>query len=272
MPKQDLQVFKYLKYIKVLKILLLENILICDKKLIFILESTTLISVELSNFIYIFNDELFSKNDTLNYNLKIFKLKNSKFWIEPNLIIFNGHIASENCHSEKFLPNFDFVNQKATTKIFLKNLEITAYFLNNTRIEYYMSFFSGIYDFSKLNSISLNVHKLTDIDYEFFYQMKKLKVIKIHLKSNTDKIDLKNFLKIPIYSIHITPEDIQILNSLKNLLYFTLSTDKIDYKTNRNMRRKNFKTSKFVLLKPCRILRSTIINVHLNSEFRSDFN
>ncbi|TBU04169.1 hypothetical protein CWI39_0846p0020 [Hamiltosporidium magnivora] len=108
-------------------------------------------------------------------DLQVFKylkyIKVLKILSLENILICDKE-PSENCHSEKFLPNFDFVNQKANTKIFLKNLEITAYFLNNTRIEYYMSFFSSIYDFSKLNSISLNVHKLTDIDYEFFYQIK----------------------------------------------------------------------------------------------------
>ncbi|TBT97770.1 hypothetical protein CWI39_2762p0010, partial [Hamiltosporidium magnivora] len=78
-------------------------------------------------------------------------------------------------------------------------------------------------------------------------------------------------ISITIHRTGITPEDIHLLGSYKNLLSLSIALDTIDYKIVQNIRRKNFKNTEFVLMKPIRSERLNEVNAYLDSEFIYNF-
>ncbi|TBU06333.1 hypothetical protein CWI38_2596p0020 [Hamiltosporidium tvaerminnensis] len=111
--------------------------------------------------------------------------------------------------------------------------------------------------------------------------MNKLEVVTIEFISQSNKIDLKRLFKnsfllntvttLKIYFDEITHADIQILKSFKNLITLSISLNTIDYKTIQNIKRKDFRTTDFVLEKPIRNRRSQNVNAYLDSEFTMNF-
>ncbi|TBU04000.1 hypothetical protein CWI37_0198p0030 [Hamiltosporidium tvaerminnensis] len=291
--KIDDIVLNTLKRCKFLKYFSAKNIIISDELLIYILESLTLLSVEIKNLVYVFNHDLFSKIDTLNLNLKVFGLFSPRSCIKSNFMIYlakfrsishikieNTEIFREVCSLEYFWQKICFFSKKNLERIFLEHLEI-KYPVKSPYMGNCMYFMSKIYDFVNLRSIFLYSYILTEVDYIFFNKMNKLEVVTIEFISQSNKIDLKRLFKnsfllntvttLKIYFDEITHADIQILKSFKNLITLSISLNTIDYKTIQNIKRKDFRTTDFVLEKPIRNRRSQNVNAYLDSEFTMNF-
>ncbi|TBU09117.1 hypothetical protein CWI36_0060p0010 [Hamiltosporidium magnivora] len=289
----DDSIFNSLRYCKTLKKFCIKNIKLSNELLMYILESTTLLFVEIIDFEYAFNDEFFTKSSVLNFNLKFFGFTNSKSFIKSkfmiylakfrsvsNLKIYNTGMMLENLYPRFSKHNFKFVKKNISKKIFLKKLEIIAW----TSLLYMKNclfFLSEAYDLVELESISLNPCELTEIDYVLFCKMIKLKVVKIESFGKINNIDLKKlfsnsalFNTVIVMNIsvrEITSDDIRILSSFKNLMSLSISSEKIDFMTIKNIKRKYFLTTEFILKEPNRENRSNEINEHLDSEFMFSF-
>ncbi|KAK1347535.1 hypothetical protein LUQ84_003070 [Hamiltosporidium tvaerminnensis] len=174
----------------------------------------------------------------------------------------------------------DFFSKNKKEKIFLKHLDLESTYMND-QLKNFLYFLSDIYDFSRLNSIFLTFYRFSEIDYTFFPKMNKLKVVDINFYGLTERITFKKVfenlnlfdtvISITIHLAEITPDDIHLLESYKNLLSLSIALDTVDYKIVQNISRKNFKNTEFVLMKPIRSERSNEVNAYLDSEFMYNF-
>ncbi|TBT99827.1 hypothetical protein CWI39_1879p0010, partial [Hamiltosporidium magnivora] len=182
---------------------------------------------------------------------------------------------------KKYFENFNdkismFFSKKACNRIYLKNLEIKGSSLHpDTKNCLY--FLSDVYDFANLQSISISSYGLTEMDYDFFNKMNKLKVVIIKSIGESERIDFKRLFNnkelfntvivINISVSKITSDNIQTLSCFRNLMGLSISSPLIDYATIQSIRRKYFKKTDFVITEPIRKDRSSFINQYLDSEF-----
>ncbi|KAK1349557.1 hypothetical protein LUQ84_001214 [Hamiltosporidium tvaerminnensis] len=288
--KLDDSIFQSLRYCKTLKKFSVRNIELTDKLLVYILESTTLIFVEIIDYEWLFDDQFFLRTNTLNFDLKVFSFEDSKSLIEPDFMLylarFRGLSGLKFYYTEfylrkKYFENFNdkismFFSKKACNRIYLKNLEIKGSSLHpDTKNCLY--FLSDVYDFANLQSISISSYGLTEMDYDFFNKMNKLKVVIIKSIGESERIDFKRLFNnkelfntvivINISVSKITSDNIQTLSCFRNLMGLSISSPLIDYATIQSIRRKYFKKTDFVITEPIRKDRSSFINQYLDSEF-----
>ncbi|TBU01280.1 hypothetical protein CWI36_1387p0010 [Hamiltosporidium magnivora] len=288
--KLDDSILKSLRYCKNLQSFCVRNIILSDDLLIYILESTTLLFVEITRFEWMFNDQLFLRTNISNSNLKVFSFGDSISFIESHFMIylskFRGLSGLKFYYTEfylrkKYFENFNnkismLFSKNLSNKISLKNLTIDGSSLYKY-VKNSLYFLSEVYDFVNLQSISIRAFKFTEMEYGLFYKIFKLKVVRVNCIHHSERIDFKRLFNnkelfdtvniIDISVNNITSDDIRILSCFRNLMSLSIYSLRIDYAAIRSIRRKYFKKTDFVIIEPIRKNRSSFINQYLDSEF-----
>ncbi|TBU05549.1 hypothetical protein CWI36_0624p0020 [Hamiltosporidium magnivora] len=290
--KLDNSVFKSLSYMNTIKYFLLQNIVITDELLLFVLRSTTIVYFRIRTFIYTNDYRFISDGNIINQKLAAFDLINSYSPIHTSLLVYLKRFRNvevlklknicinhtELCFREIF-KDFSCKNL-SENKIYLKSLKIITDIVNEETTNY-LDWLSNVYAFSDILSIYYYVYRISRTEYLFLNKMARIELLSIRINHKSDFIDFKmlftdcNFFNtINFFSFHckaIRKEDINILKKIKILKCLSLSCETIDYEIISCFKRKDFKTTKFEIYKPIRSERSAEINEYLDTEFKSNF-
>ncbi|TBU01910.1 hypothetical protein CWI37_0601p0020 [Hamiltosporidium tvaerminnensis] len=282
--------FTPLRYLDTMKYFSLENIIINDELLMFVLESATIKTLEITNFVCNYDFKHFLKNKTLNHNLRSISLTHSLSKVDSNLILCIERFYGI---SHLKLQNIDWISSKTKSfheyifrlvsykdnKIYLKCLEIDEA-LNNNKMFNNLLFLSETYGYTNIKKIEYRVYEISEIEYSFFNQMTKLENIFIEVRNTTASINFKKlfcnielFNTIILISIHVNrifKEDTGIFKKFKFLaiLYFEFKI--LDFDTISNIKKRDFKNIQ-IHISPNRAERSVEINNYLDSEFKINF-
>ncbi|TBU03469.1 hypothetical protein CWI37_0290p0030 [Hamiltosporidium tvaerminnensis] len=291
--KIETSVFNMLRCFKTIKYFSLQNIVISNELLLYVLESDTLQILTITKFICIDKFRYISENETLfNRKLVYILLFDSLTEINPSIFIylsrfknvsgFNFTIINENRTSflKKIINHFFGTANKKYTKTYLNCLRIETN-LNYIKKINFLEFFSELYDFSKLCKIVYHVYEIGDIEYSIISKMTSLKFISIGIYNSKECINYEKLFNnhelfntieyVGIYVSQIRKRDIDILKNNKNLKTLRISCEIIDYDTILGIKKNDFKNTMIIFERPVRAKRSVEINNYLDSEFQINF-
>ncbi|TBU07767.1 hypothetical protein CWI36_0230p0010 [Hamiltosporidium magnivora] len=273
--KLNSSIFTSMRYFKTIKYFFLENIIISDELLLYVLESNTILLLVVQKFCIASNLKFHSRNDKLiNQSVNNIVLKNSLSNI--NCSVFDYLSRFRHC------IGFKLVNVYVDYRVScLKNLY--NFFLSSSTIEYdkiymeafvfeteinddrntsFLQFFSIIYDFSKLYKISYRVYRISETEFRFFSEMRCLKNVHIEIRNRTDCIDFQrlfcNFgiertilhFDISVYRIH--KNTIEFFKKIKNLMILRIFTQTIDIDIIKTIKKNDFRKTFIRFKQPTR--------------------
>ncbi|KAK1351181.1 hypothetical protein CWI37_0079p0050 [Hamiltosporidium tvaerminnensis] len=287
----DSAILKSLGCLNTIKYFTLRNILVSDELLLFVLNSKTIECLVIQKFILKNNFKYYLRNNKINQKLLFLDLIESLYDIDQNILVYLIQFKCISCikliniyftksYFQKFYQYlFRFVTKK-DNRICLKFLKIFTN-SNNRKIFDYLHFLSEIYDYSMLLKIMYHVYTITNLEYYFFSKMVNLEAISIEIRHLSDCINFniifincnlfKTITTLAIYCSKINKEEMKFFKSFKNLMILCLSCEILDYEAISCMRKKDFKTAQFDIIKPIRADRSNEINNYLDSEFENNF-
>ncbi|KAK1348757.1 hypothetical protein LUQ84_001908 [Hamiltosporidium tvaerminnensis] len=287
--KLEDSVYRYLRYIQTIKYMFLANIYIGDTLFEYVLDSNTIVSLELSNSVCSYNLKFLSTNHMTNEKLKIIAINTISSGIDSSFLIYlnnfkaieifillNTEISFTTSLEEN--NHYNFIVEEES-KIHLKYLEVKTK-PDSMESSNYLNFLSKIYNFSSLLSIIYCVFSISEIEYQYFLKMKQLESMRLKIRNRTECIDFGNvfnyesfntiiLLTIDVCLIRI--KDIEIFKKFKNLGYFSIYCDNFDNGSIFYIKKKDFKRTVLVIERPNRASRSKEINNYLDSEFKFKF-
>ncbi|TBU20212.1 hypothetical protein CWI38_0111p0040 [Hamiltosporidium tvaerminnensis] len=284
--------FTSLRYFKSIKYFLVQNIVICNELLMYVLESNTMVLLKIVGFVCAYNGKCFEKNNIINTKLQSLCLINPLDFIDTSLLIYlrnfksvadlkfeNVFVESSPSYSKRIYQYIfgskEKIDKKIEEKINLKRLEIIdVLVVDNSNILYLLS---KTYDFSALIKLTYRVNILIETEYFFFSNMERLEVITIDVRNPNEYINLKRLFNnrnlfstvamLYVYVSKIQKEDIEFFKSFRNLTFLCLSCAQMDQEIVSKLKKNDFFHVKLKIILPIQNKQLQEIKNYMETEF-----